>query len=366
MKIKSIETILLKKELSSTMCISRGGFKVRNHLLVKVTTDEGLTGLGEGVGNAAYVQSLLKGSFGEMAIGEDPMQIEALRRRLLDSKVYFERMGSAICAASAIEMACWDIKGKALNVPVYELLGGLAQPSLDCYVSDVYWEEDLRAMEKQARRIMDQGFKTIKAHLGFHGPRDDQRRVSALRETMGPNLDLMIDLNAGYEYADALRACEKWQHHDLYWLEEPLNPNLTRRMGDLRSRSQVPIAAGENEFQIHGFKKMFDDGAVDIAMPDIARVGGIQETKNVCVLAEAYGIEVSPHNFSSGVLLAATIQLMASTPNCKLLEYDSSENAVYHELLVSPLELKDGRVKVPRNPGLGVELTQETVKRYAV
>jgi D-galactarolactone cycloisomerase len=366
MKIKSIETILLKKELSSTMCISRGGFKVRNHLLVKVTTDDGITGLGEGVGNARYVKALIDGPMKDLAIGEDPFQIEKLRRKLLDQQVYYERMGSAICAASAIEMALWDIKGKALNVPVYELLGGLANENLETYVSDVYWDEDVRGIEKETRRIMDMGFRTVKAHLGFKGPREDVRRVEVLRETLGPKLGLMIDLNCGYQHSDALRAAQMWDKYDLLWLEEPLSPNLTARMGDLRARTQVPIAAGENEFQIHGFKKLFDDGAVDIAMPDIARVGGIQETKNVCVLAEAYGIEVSPHNFSSGVLLAATMHILASTPNASLLEYDSSENSVYHELLISPLEIKNGVIKMPRHAGLGVELRAETIKKYAI
>ena len=128
----------------------------------------------------------------------------------------------------------------------------------------------------------------------------------------------------------------------------------------------MPIAAGENEFRVHGFKQLFDKNAVDVAMPDIGRVGGIQEARNICALAEAYGILVSPHNYSSGVLLGATIQLMASIPNAHLLEIDTSDNAVYQELLVEPLQIKDGIVRVPEFPGLGVELNEDVLKKYSV
>ena len=134
----------------------------------------------------------------------------------------------------------------------------------------------------------------------------------------------------------------------------------------MRNRTEIPIAAGENEFQLYGFKELFDRRAVDVAMPDIGRVGGILETRNICTLAESHGIPVSPHNFSSGILLAATIHLMASTPNTMLLEYDSSQNAVYEELLTEPLQFEDGQIEVPQNPGLGVHLPEEIIRNYAV
>lgn len=366
MKITEIKVYLLQKKLSSSMCISRGGFQVRNHTIVEVKTDSGLTGLGEGVGNAGYIKSLLEGPIGQLAIGLDPFEIEKVRKKLLDDQVYFERMGSAICAASAIEMACWDIKGKALELPVYELMGGLYRDKLEPYASDVYWEEDPRKMIDRVNHINELGIKNIKAHIGYLDARQDLERVKVLRESLNENHKLMIDLNAGYSYTEALRASRLWEPYELTWLEEPLNPNLRERMGDLNQKSLVPIAAGENEFLIHGFKDLFDKKAVDIAMPDIARVGGLQETKNICGLAESYGITVSPHNYSSGILLAATMQLMASTPNCELLEYDASSNAVYHELFIDPLKFDNGLIKVQRLPGFGVELKKEIIEKYAV
>ena len=348
------------------MQISRGGFSVRNHTLVRVHTDTGITGLGEGIGNAHLVKAILKEQMCDLAIGCDPFNIEAIREKLLDSQVYFERQGSAICAASAIETACWDIKGKALGVPVHQLLGGLFHDKLKAYASDVYWEENPEMMGQRALKIVKQGFQGVKAHLGYGSPKEDWERVKALRQAIGDNIALMIDLNAGYQAMDAYQAANLWQEANLTWLEEPLNPNYINALADLRARTRIPIACGENEFRIYGFKQLFDHKTLDVAMPDIGRVGGIMETKHICVLAEAYGIPVSPHNFSSGILLAATIHLMASTPNTQWLEMDTSGNAVYEELLTFKLQMKDGYVEVPNQPGLGVELTEKTIKKYAV
>ncbi len=348
------------------MHISRGGFNVRTHAIVEVQTDEGISGLGEGIGDAYLVKSIVDTRLADLAIGLNPMDIERVREKLLDSQVYFEKAGSVICAASAIEMACWDIKGKALQVPVYQLLGGLYRDRIEAYVSDVYWEPDPKIMEKNVERILQKGFKVIKAHIGREAPKQDLSRVRALRQAAGLDTRLMIDLNAGYHVIEAREALRLWEQFDIFWLEEPINPHYIDACAELRARAGMLIAAGENEFRVSGFKHLFDKKAIDVAMPDIGRVGGIQETKNICALADSYGITVSPHNFSSGILLAATIHLMASTPNTMLLEFDSSDNAVYEECLASPLEIENGMVSVPHLPGLGVELKSQTLKRYAV
>lgn len=366
MRITGITVHLLRKELASTMAISRGGFRVRNHAIVEVRTDEGITGLGEGIGDALLVKAIVEQRLAELAIGLDPCDIERVRERLIDSQVYFESKGSAICAASGIEMACWDIKGKALNVPVYQLLGGRYRDTLEAYASDIYWEEDVSAMARNAERIVRLGFKTVKAHIGRRPPRQDIERVAALREAVGRHVALMIDLNAGYDLLQAREAVSLWEKFDLFWLEEPVRPEYLDAMAELRRYSNIRIAAGENEFRIHGFKQMFDKNSVDVAMPDIGRAGGIQETRNICALASAYGTAVSPHNFSSGVLLAATLHVMAATPNTSLLEVDTSGNAIYQELLVEPLEIRDGLVRVPSAPGLGVALTKDVLARHGV
>jgi L-alanine-DL-glutamate epimerase-like enolase superfamily enzyme len=366
MKIKEIRVHLLQKKLTSSMRISRGGFDIRHHLIVEVVTDEGITGLGEGVGNAHLIRQILAGSMVEQAIGLDPMNIEAVRDKLIDGHVYLEQKGSVICAASAIEMACWDIKAKALNVPVFQLLGGLYRDKIEAYASDIYWEKDPKKMGDNAARVKSLGYKAIKAHLGCESPKEETLRVQALRDAIGPDTDLMIDLNGGYNSIQAFQAAKLWEPFKLHWLEEPVNPNQIGCLADFRGRTSVPIAAGENEFRVYGFKQLFDKQAIDVAMPDIGRVGGIQETRNICALAQSYGVLVSPHNYSSGVLLGATLQLMASIPNAYLLEIDTSDNAVYQELLIEPLQIDNGFVKVPQFPGLGVKLNEEVLRKYSV
>ena len=217
-------------------------------------------------------------------------------------------------------------------------------------------------MAENASRIKSLGYSTIKAHLGRKPPKEDLQRVKALRDALGPEVNLMIDLNGGYDSLQALQAAKLWEQFDLYWLEEPMNANAIDSLADLQVRTTIPIAGGENEFRVYGFKRLFDKGALNVAMPDIGRAGGIQETRNICALAQAYGILISPHNYSSGVLLGATIQLMASLPNAHLLEIDTSENAVYQELLMAPLEIKNGFVSVPQFPGLGVKLDKDVLK----
>lgn len=362
MKITRVETFLLQKPLTSTMRISRGGFTTRSHCLVRVHTDTGLTGLGEGVGTARYVKALIDGHMGSLVLGLDPMRIETIRAAVLDAQVYFEHKGSAICAASAIETACWDIRGKALGLPVYELLGGLCRAEIDVYASDVYIDTP-DAMAARARSIVDRGIRTVKAHIGT-SLSEDTARVEAMRRAIGSDAGLMIDLNCGYTYTDALRACTNWARYDLTWLEEPLRLESAERLGDLRARCAMPIAAGENEFRVYGFKSLFERASVDVAMPDIGRCGGIEETKRICGLAAAFGVEASPHCFSSGVLLAATVHVLAATPEANWLEFDTSGNAVYDELLVEPMRLIGGRLQVSHQPGLGCELTPEIINRY--
>lgn len=364
MKITRIEIITLKKELTSSMRISRGGFKTRTHLLVQVHTDEGITGLGEAIGNTASIHGILANDLALRAVGLDPLNIELLREKLMDNHVYLERKGSSLCAFSAIEMACWDIKGKALKVPVYQLLGGLYREKIEAYAADVYWEEDPEAMAKYTARILKAGFRKIKAHIGCRSPEEDLKRVRRLREAVGQDVGLMIDLNGGYNSLEARRALRLWESYDLLWLEEPVDPSQVEILADLRSHSRIPIAAGENEFRVQGFKELFEKRAIDVAMPDIGRVGGLQEARNICTLAHAYGIPVSPHNFASGVLLAATMHLIASTPGTTFLELDTSENSVLRDLLIDPLEVKDGLVSVPHSPGLGVHLPKKIIETY--
>tara|TARA_Y100001960_G_scaffold328831_1_gene418589 strand:+ start:985 stop:2091 length:1107 start_codon:yes stop_codon:yes gene_type:complete len=365
MKIKDVRVHLLRKKLASSMRISRGGFTFREHAVVEVVTDAGISGIGEGVGDPPMVKAIIEGVLKNEVTGLNPLDIDQIRKKLLDGKVYFERKGSVICAASAIETACWDIKGKENKAPLYKLLGGLVRDKIKVYASDVYWEEDPRSMAANAERIAKQGINVIKVHLGCLPPEEEVKRVRVIREVLGPDVSLMIDLNAGYDGPTSIRAAKLWEPYDIFWLEEPVNPGLADVQAELRKKTKIPLASGENEFRVEGFKYLFDQQAVDIAMPDIGRVGGIQETLDICCLAKNFNILVSPHNFSSGVLLAATMHLMMAVNNVDLLEIDMSNNAVYHEFFVEPLKIENGFAFPSDRPGLGVELDDKILDAYA-
>lgn len=362
MKITTIKVFLLEKPLDSTMRISRGGFTQRQHLLVQVWTDEGLSGLGEAVGNPQASWGILQHDLIPRSIGKTASP-QLLREELLNGSVYYERKGSAFSAFSAIEMALWDIQGKALNVPCYELFGGLVHSQLETYVSSLYWDESLAALSSEADRILSQGFQHLKVHLGVESPEKEADRIRLLREKI-PDGHLMVDLNAGYDYLTALRAIRLWERFGLYWIEEPLHPDFSTRIRELRSHTTTGIALGENEFGLAGFQELLAHDSLDIAMPDVGRVGGIWESKKIAHICEARGILFSPHNFSSGVLWAATAHLMASTPNARLLEWDASQNGILFELLDCPIAVKGGIAQVPTLPGLGVRLSETTLKRY--
>lgn len=364
MKITEISTFILRKPLGRSLATSRSEGRVRTHALVRVMTDAGVSGLGEGLGYSGVIKAIVEDLLGPRVIGCDPFDVTSLYHRMVESDVLWDQKGSLLCAASAIEMACWDIKGKALGVPVYQLLGGRFRDRVEAYASDLFWGPP-DAMARDAAAYVEQGFRIVKCHIGRLPPAEDAVRVRAMRQAIGPDTGLMVDVNCGYDFDTALEAARRWGPEGLFWLEEPLSPYLVDALARLRQEIDVPVAAGENEFTLHGFKQLFDRGAVDYAMPDVGRAGGLLETQRICALAAAYGVPVSPHSFSSGVHLAATLHLMASTPNTKLLEFDVAGMSVSEELYVEPLRIQGGQVLVPDTPGLGVELRDETLVKYA-
>ena len=367
MKITRVGIHILKKELATAMRISRGGFSVRRHLIVEVETDAGIGGLGEGIGDVGAMRGILENGLIDSVIGLDPRNIAKLRETCLEAQTYFERKGSFFAAFSAIEIACWDIRGKHYGVPVYELLGGMKRDRLESYAGNLYWEEDLESLGEQAEKICGEGFEYLKVHLGVVPPEREKRRIDKLMQVIGPDRKLMVDLNAGYDLIEAKRIAKHWKDYDLFWLEEPLLPEASSNASRLRTFLPFPIASGENEFRIYGFRELLENQAYDILMPDIGRVGGIEETRQICSLANAYGVKVSPHNFGSGVLMAATMHLMASVENTFLLETDRSSNSVYESLLTFDLEFSNGCLIVPSEgvTGLGVALPDEILRSFS-
>jgi L-alanine-DL-glutamate epimerase-like enolase superfamily enzyme len=370
MKITDVNVIKLGVQLSKPSKVSKDReFNSRGAAFVIIETDEGIQGIGEGYGPESYiVKTIVERKFKPLLIGQDPLDIERLWRRMLMDQVYvyWDQKGQGVSAASGVDMALWDIAGKYYNVPIYKLLGGDAKGTgkVKAYASDLFWDTP-EIMAESARKFALKGFPAVKTHLG-RGLKEDEKRVKAIKDAIG-YADLMIDINCGYNRVDAFKVGKMLEKYDIYWYEEPMSPYDIDGLAYLKNKLDIPIATGENEYTKWGFKELFLKNAVDFAMPDIMRCGGITETKKICALAEAFDVICSPHNYTTGVGLAATLQVMACTPNSEWLELDVTDYALYESLLKNPLEIDgQGMVKIPTDPGLGVELKDNIVDKYLI
>jgi len=358
----------LRVELDEPSRISKGrSTDSRAAAIVEVETDEGIVGVGEGYGpNPHIVETVIERKFAEKLVGEDPLDVERLWEEMVRGDTYWDQKGQGVSAASGVDMALWDIVGKHYGAPVHRLLGGDARGEgrVRAYASDLFWEEP-EAMAEKAADYIDDGFAAVKTHLG-NGRDADEARIEAIQDAIG-DAALMVDMNCGYERHDALRVGRMLEEYDVYWYEEPLSPYDVDGYAWLHRKLDVPIATGENEYTRWGFKRLFEAEAVDFAMPDVMRCGGITETKKICSLAGAFDVIPTPHNFSTGVGLAATLQVLACSPESEWLELDVTGYDLYESLLVSPLDVDaEGRVAVPTDPGLGVELTDDVVEQYGI
>lgn len=368
MKITDVKVIKLGVQLPKPLGLSKGReFNFRGAALVIIDTDEGIQGIGEGYGPESYiVKTIVEQKLKPWLIGQDPLDIERLWCRMLTTTVYWDQKGQGVSAVSGVDMALWDIAGKHYGVPIYKLLGGDARGNgkVQAYASDLFWDTP-EIMAESARKFALQGFPAVKTHLG-RGLTEDEKRVKAIKDVIG-DVDLMIDMNCGYNRVEALKVGKMLEKYDIYWYEEPLSPYDIAGLAYLKDKLDIPIATGENEYTKWGFKELFLKNAVDFAMPDIMRCGGITETKKICALAEAFDVICTLHNYTTGVGLAATLQVMACTPNCEWLEFDVTDYVLYESLLKNPLEIDGkGMVKIPTDPGLGVELKNHLIDNYLI
>ncbi|MFB6299546.1 MAG: mandelate racemase/muconate lactonizing enzyme family protein [Halobacteriales archaeon] len=367
MEITDVSVVQLEHELPAPHGLSRDRtIGSRGVAAVVIDTDSGLRGIGEAVGPDPYIaETIVEKKYAPRLRGEDPLERERLWRSMLVEDVYWDQKGQGVAAGSGVDMALWDLAGKHYDEPVSALLGGAttADRRITAYASDLFWD-DPETMAKTAAEYVDRGFEAVKTHLG-RGLEADERRVAAMTEAIG-DADLMVDMNCGYGYADALRVGRMLEEYDVYWYEEPLSPYDIDGLAELRAALSVPIATGENEYTKWGFKDLFLADAVDYAMPDLMRCGGITEGAKIAGLAEAFDVTVTPHCFASGIGVAATLQFMLATPACAWLELDVTDFPLLEGLLKEPLDIEAGRVAVPEGPGLGVELTDEIIAKYGV
>jgi L-alanine-DL-glutamate epimerase-like enolase superfamily enzyme len=331
--------------------------------LVRVRT-EGIEGIGSAYSNPDMVRCVVEGNLRDLLIGEDPTAVEALWSKMYRITRWYGRKGAAMSALGAVDTALWDIRGKALGMSVHELLGA-RRDRVPAYASALLWQEDVADLAAEAARYVDEGYRAVKMRLGIN-PEADCRAVRAVRAVVGPEVRVMVDGSMRYPPAAAYHLARELEALDVFWFEEPFPPEAIDDLAALRFRVDVPLAAGENEFGLQGFRELIDADAVDIVQPDCSRSGGITECRRIGLAAAERGLQVATHTWSDAVALVANMHLIASLPNGITVEVDRTGNPFIDELLVEPLIVREGEITLPAGPGLGIELDEDVVDRYTL
>ncbi|MBI1897952.1 MAG: mandelate racemase/muconate lactonizing enzyme family protein [Acidobacteria bacterium] len=387
MRIAGIDTYILKAPLGAArFWSSQAGFDHRKALLVRVETDNGLTGWGEGgqYGPAEPVAATIHSVFAPLLLGEDPRRPEVLWERMYTHTRDFGRKGSVIEAISGIDVALWDILGQSLGAPVHALWGGAFRESVPVYATGLYYRGEhpadpgasIAAARQEARSLADHGFPAIKMKVGLLAPDQEVARVAAVRAEIGGEILLMVDANHAWPAHVAARFARRIEPYNIYWFEEPVVPEDIDGYVQVRNSSGIAIAGGECEYTRHGFRELLARGAVDIVQPDICASGGLSEARRIAALASAYNVQCFPHVWGSGVAIAAGLHFVSTLPpaphtaaplapyNLPMLEWDANANPLRTDLLDPPLVPSAGKLAVPRGAGLGIRINETVLERY--
>jgi L-alanine-DL-glutamate epimerase-like enolase superfamily enzyme len=327
-------------------------------ILVRVGTDAGLVGWGEAfaLGAPAAVVTVVREVLRPLLLGQPATEIERLTDRLHRATLVFGRRGLGVFAISGVELALWDLAGQARGVPVYELLGGLAQPRIPAYASLVRFERPSEVARATAAAVAA-GFRGVKLH------QTDVAAVAAARAAAGPRVALMLDVNSPWTPDEAIRMGQALAPFDLAWLEEPVwPPEDYAGLARVAAALDTPVATGENEATAVGFRALLAAGAADIVQPSPTKVGGLGEARAIASLAAAVGVTLVPHSFYFGPGLAAALHLAAATPGVPWVEWPMGE--LVTPLLETPLRPVGGWLAPPAGPGLGVRPHPEALRRH--
>lgn len=370
MKITNVSAIVLKLPN-----ISSAADGTQDDLIIVVETDEGITGYGEVdtaplVGKAVVDSYMSHGTcYGlrEVLKDKDPFDYEQIWNEMWAKTYYYGRSGPVMHVMSGVDMALWDIMGKATGKPVHKLLGGSYCNKVRPYASALMPDtpDEVKALvEKHAA----EGFTAIKLGWGPLGynVKYDAELVKTARKAAGDQMEIMIDIGKRYRLREALYAAKAMEQQNIYWLEEPLPAEDMDGYRRLTENSPVRIATGEEESGRRAFERLINETHIDIVQPDMSRCGGLTEAKKIATIAADANILCIPHAFKTGILVAASMHLIAAIPHAPFLEFSVTESGIRKELLAKPFVQKDGFVDVPTESGLGVEINPEVIKKYGI
>ena len=381
MKITDVQALILESPYDNRPPAgSEEAHGVKQCLLLKVSTDEGITGwsdvetaphVGVAAVNAPASGAGVFEGLKSLVIGEDPFEVERLWDQIYRGTIYYGRRGVAMQVLSGFDIACHDIVGKAIGRPLHTLLGGARRDRVRAYASTLF-----RATPDDMKRACDfylgRGFTAIKFGWGVFG--QDRKRdialVSAAREAIGSDVDLMVDPGwmvnrSAYDAIELLRALEPYE---IFWMEDFLHPENYdgyRRVKEAGVKTR--LAAGEQEATAWGFHDLITRGKIDVAQPDLSRCGGFTQARKILWEAQRAGVDVCPHAWLTDLLSAASLHLNAVLERSLFLEYNVCDNPMLREIIRNPIPMdKDGMMPVPQGPGLGIEIDEQAAERFRV
>lgn len=352
-------------------------------LHVRIYTDQAVVGQGEGT-DAVAGGVPLTAVFRNLLVGQDPLNVEFLFERLRTAGIFAgAQAGQYVAALSAVEMALWDLAGKALGLPVWQLLGGRVRDRIRLYCDSAANSPDDPRVKEKIQQILDLGFTAVK--IDIDDPADPMRwdrvnwtasnaevdnmvrKVGFMRESLPPRVDLAVDMHGRYDVTTGKRVAQALEPFRLLWLEEPVPPENVDAMREVREASRTPICCGENLFLRHGFRQVLEKRAADILMPDLQKCGGLLEGRKIADMAHTYYVPVAPHCVVSPIGTMASCQVCAAVPNFLILEWHWLQRLdLWRNFVREGDILERGFIRVPERPGLGVEMNEEAVRKAQV
>jgi len=381
MKITNVEAFILESPYENRPPEgSDEAHGIKHCLLLKVSTDEGLVGWSD-VETAPHVAAAVVSApesgagvfegLRALVLGEDPFDVERLWDRTYRGTIYYGRRGAAMQVLSGFDIACHDLMGQATGRPLHKLLGGARRERVRAYASTLF-RSTPDAMRRACEFYLSRGFTAVKFGWGVfgHNRRQDIALVAAARETLGPDVALLVDpgwmvCRSAY---DAIELCRALEPYDIFWLEDFLHPECYDGYAKVKAAGvKTRIAAGEQEATAWGFRELIGRGGIDVAQPDLTRCGGFTHARKIAWEAERAGIDVCPHAWLTDLLTAASLHFNAVLPRSLFLEYNVCENPMLREIIRNPVQLEtDGFIAVPQGSGLGIEVDEKAVHRFCV
>ncbi|WP_026971798.1 mandelate racemase/muconate lactonizing enzyme family protein [Aliagarivorans marinus] len=380
MKIKNVTAHAISVPLETPFYFSQGWAHNRSSMIVEIETDSGIIGWGEALCHglqpphiaAAFIEQVFK----PILIGRNPFDVEVLWEEMYNTTRPYGQGGAAVNAISGVDIALWDVIGKACNQPIHALIGGAFRTEVTPYATGFYrvaegnYPADLIA---EAHRYVDAGFEAFKLKIGF-GIEQDIAFMRAIREAVGPDVKIMADANGAYNSGAARRLIKATEDLNLYFLEELLSPEDLEGYQQLKNLSGTYIAAGEQVFGKMGYRPWLEGRALDIIQPDLCSSGGITECKKIAAMAQASATRMIPHVWGSGIGIAASLQFIASLPATPLslnpiepmLEFDQSSHPFRKDLICDGIKMANGKVQISTKPGIGVDVDRRVIEQYKI